>query len=303
MPLLAIILIIISAAMHVGWNLISKRQQPSAAFFMIANAMGVAMLLPALLLPGRLPLSDVPAQIWWLLGLTSFCMAVYSAALAGAYRCGQMSVAYPVARAMPVILVALVASSIGHSVALSWQSITGSVLVAGGCLLLPLLRFSELRLSNYRNLSCALALLAALGTVGYSLIDYDALQLLNRLRAPGVSTLLQTLLYAGLETGLCALWLGLFVAVRRRERHQLRELWHGGLRQAVLAGHIMYLGYLLVLIALTLVTNVSYVVSFRQLSIPLGAACAIIFLKEPASHPKTAGVAIVFIGLLLVVTG
>ena len=48
------------------------------------------------------------------------------------------------------------------------------------------------------------------------------------------------------------------------------------------------------------VKNVSYVVAFRQLSIPLGTAFGIMFLKEPVYSPKLAGAAIMFIGLMLV---
>ena len=49
--------------------------------------------------------------------------------------------------------------------------------------------------------------------------------------------------------------------------------------------------------------NISYVVAFRQLSIPLGAALGILVLKEPARAPKIAGVAVIFVGLMLVAAG
>jgi len=61
--------------------------------------------------------------------------------------------------------------------------------------------------------------------------------------------------------------------------------------------------YLMVLVALAFARNVSYVVGFRQLSIPLGTAFGILILKEAPHRPKLAGVAIMFVGLLLVAAG
>jgi uncharacterized membrane protein len=48
---------------------------------------------------------------------------------------------------------------------------------------------------------------------------------------------------------------------------------------------------------------VSYVVGFRQLSIPLGAMAGILVLKEAPHAPKLAGVAIMFVGLILLAMG
>ena len=51
------------------------------------------------------------------------------------------------------------------------------------------------------------------------------------------------------------------------------------------------------------VSNVSYVVAFRQLSIPLGVIFGLIFLKEPRFYPKFMGTFIIFIGLIFVAIG
>ena len=51
------------------------------------------------------------------------------------------------------------------------------------------------------------------------------------------------------------------------------------------------------------VTDISYVAGFRQLSIPLGAGLGIVFLKEPCPAAKIAGIAVLFIGLVLIGVG
>ena len=47
MTLTAIILILISAFTHVGWNLLCKREHPSSAFFLLVNTLGTLCLIPA----------------------------------------------------------------------------------------------------------------------------------------------------------------------------------------------------------------------------------------------------------------
>ena len=75
-------------------------------------------------------------------------------------------------------------------------------------------------------------------------------------------------------------------------------MWH-----ATAAGVAIYVAYALVLVAMAFVDNVSYVVGFRQLCIPLGAAFGIGVLKEPAHKPKLVGLAIMLVGLILIAVG
>ena len=56
--------------------------------------------------------------------------------------------------------------------------------------------------------------------------------------------------------------------------------------------------YVLVLLAMHFVTNVSYVQAFRQMSLPLGAFLGIVFLKEKTSGPKLVGLALIVGGLV-----
>ena len=74
-------------------------------------------------------------------------------------------------------------------------------------------------------------------------------------------------------------------------------------RNAILTGFAIFITYAFVLVAMGHVANVSYVVAFRQLSIPLGVLFGIGFLKEPAHAPKLIGAAIMLTGLLLVALG
>ena len=169
--------------------------------------------------------------------------------------------------------------------------------------MVPLQRFRDLRFRNYLNVICGLSILAAVGTSGYSILDDEALRLLRNTPEISINTTQLTLLYACLEAMSTSLWLAIFIAARRKERSRLRQVLHANKRHAILAGLTIHVAYTMVLVSLALVKNVSYVVAFRQLSIPLGAAFAILVLKEAPHRPKLAGVTAMFTGLILVATG
>ena len=61
--------------------------------------------------------------------------------------------------------------------------------------------------------------------------------------------------------------------------------------------------YSLVLTAMNFAADVTYVVAFRQLSIPIGALLGFIFLREEIHPPRLLGLAAVCLGLVLVALG
>ncbi|MBN1901855.1 EamA family transporter [Candidatus Sumerlaeota bacterium] len=303
MQLIAIILVALSAFIHAGWNLASKRQHPSAAFFLITSLTGILLFSPILFMYGRTALPGFSVKVWTFLVATGFFMALYYISLAGAYRSGELSVAYPLARSSPVIVVSVVAFLLGRGAQVSFICVLGIILVVGGCFLIPMQKFREFRLNRYLNATCGLALLAAIGTSGYSIIDDEALRTLRNNPDISLNTTQVTLLYSFCEALAVSLWLFLFIAVRRNGRLDMRETLRTKTRHAILAGLAIHITYAIVLVSLAFAKNVSYVVGFRQLSIPLGAVFGIVILKEQPHIPKIMGVAIMFIGLLLVAMG
>lgn len=297
----AVALLLVSAVTHAGWNLLGKREHPTAAFLLVANTLGCLCLAPVLIFHSH-ALATFPIRVWILIGLTGLCQAVYYAGLAGAYRTGDMSVVYPLARSMPAIFVTLFTLVAGRGHQLSSQSILGITLVVAGSFLLPMEKLTDLRLKNYLKPSSLRALVAALGTTGYSIIDDEALRYLRE-AFRGFSSFEMTVMYSLIEGISSSLWLLLFVLTQRQERASLRQVLDTRLRQAAATGVGIYLTYTLVLISMAFVTNVSYVVAFRQLSIPLGTVLGVVVLKEPRHVPKFVGVAIMFAGLVLIGTG
>jgi len=297
---LAILLILISAATHAGWNLLGKRERPTIAFFIIASLAGALCLIPTLAYYPKMA-TAFTSRVWLLLIATGFCQALYYTSLANAYRKGDLSIVYPIARSSPALIVTAVAFAIGRGDQVSTQCIVGVMAVMVGCVVLPMRRFRNFRVDNYLNLSSFLALTAAFSTTGYSIIDDEALRLLRN-TAPFPNWQI-ALLYAFFEAAVSTVWLAVFALPFRACKTDLRHLLQNRKTGAVLAGLGIQITYGLVLISLASVANVSYAVGFRQISIPIGALLGVTYLKEPAYIPKFVGVATLFVGLMLIATG
>jgi drug/metabolite transporter (DMT)-like permease len=301
MTLTAAILLLISAVTHAGWNYISKKEHPTAAFYFVANTIGVICVFPILLHYAHLiPL--IPKSVWIFIALSGFFLAAYMAALAGAYRTGDISIAYPLARSLPVIFVFMITLIFGKGKPLGTWAIIGIILVVSGCLILPLKGFYEFRFSNYKNLCCVLAVLAAVGISGYTVTDDAALRNLREIPVTPWNPVDATLVYMVLEGISCSVWQFLIVASDSRERKIIIDVLRGFKGAAAITGIGIYLTYGLVLASMNYVTNVSYVAAFRQLSIPLGAMLGMVLLKEPRYVPKLIGVVTIFVGLIIVGT-
>jgi drug/metabolite transporter (DMT)-like permease len=299
MTVTAAILLIISAFTHAGWNFISKKEHPTQSFYLVGNTIGVICVLPLLFYYADLiPL--VPPAVWLIVVLSGFLLAAYLEALAGAYRAGDISIAYPLARSLPVIFVYIFSLVMGASGTPAGEFLIGIVLIVIGCIILPWATFSDFHFSDYMNLCCLLAVLAAVGVAGYTVADDLALRYLREIPGKPIRPVEGTLVYMVLEGISCSVWQGLFVGVNPRERQRLPDVLKSFKGPAALTGIGIYLTYGIVLVSMNYVSNVSYVAAFRQLSIPIGAILGMAVLSEPRYLPKLIGITTIFAGLVLV---
>jgi drug/metabolite transporter (DMT)-like permease len=296
---LAIILVSSSAFVHAFWNLLGKRQNPSTAFFFVASAFAALCFSPLLLLY-RAAFVSIPMRVWGWLVLTSLFEVIYFVGLSGAYRHGDMSVAYPLARALPVILVAIITAILSLGKPLSLVGVVGILAVVLGCLILPQRNLGKVQLRDYLTGCCLLAVVAAIGTTGYTLVDNQALFDLRSSPGIGLSPVEIAFFYLALESVIITLCMGGYVLLSGTERAALSYTWRSGRTIAFITGLLIISTYGLVLASMAYASNVSYIAAFRQLSIPLGASMGILIQKEPAYQNKIAGIGIIFSGLVLI---
>ena len=298
----AVLLLLVGASAHAGWNLVSKRVHPSVRYFLLAVTVEVACLAPLAAWNWQV-VAAIPPGVWLRMVASGLCLAVYFVTLSGAYRHGHMSVAYPLARSLPVVGVAAVTHLLGWGDRLTATSVVGMALVLAGCIVLPMRRFRELRMKNYLNLSCLLAVGAAVATVGFTLVDHSALGILRDPGGLALSASRAASAYICFEMALTLAFLWCFVLVCRPRGEGFAQVVRTKAKPAAISGAAMGATYVLTLTAMGHVANVSYVIAFLQTSILLGAVLGVVVLREPPYVPKFVGVGAMFAGLVLVALG
>ncbi|MEZ8062092.1 MULTISPECIES: multidrug transporter [Vibrio] len=293
----AIIIVIISALLHAGWNVLGKSNQGSGSSFFLASGFAAAVILTPYLIwyVYSVGFANITIPFWQLLFLSGICQIIYLIGLGIAYKQADIGVIYPMARALPVLMVGLGTVLIGYELSLNqW---IGFALITLGCLFVPLKQFSELRLKAYLNLGVLWALIAAIGTTGYSLIDKEALLLLEPLSTLTITNKHTAIFYLGIQFWAIVIPLSIWLLVTN-QRVEFANAWI--LRKnATLAGIMMASTYGLVLFAMTMTENVSLVVALRQVSIIFGVVMGIYFLKEKWHMTRGVGVVFIIAGLVI----
>jgi len=112
-PLIAVVLVLVAAGMHVGWNAVVKTSGDPLRVTARAVWLGTFVYAPvagiAWLVAGRPTLTP---EGWLLAALSSVLEVVYWVALALAYRRGGLSSVYPLARGTGALLGALIGIAI-----------------------------------------------------------------------------------------------------------------------------------------------------------------------------------------------
>ncbi|CDU13100.1 EamA family transporter [Vibrio coralliirubri] len=296
----AIVIVIISALLHAGWNVLGKSNQGSGSSFFLASGFAAAAILTPYLIwyVYSVGFANITLLFWQLLLLSGICQIIYLIGLGIAYKQADIGVIYPMARALPVLMVGLGTMLIGYE--LSINQWLGFALITLGCLFVPLKQFSELRLKAYLNLGVLWALIAAIGTTGYSIIDKEALLLLEPLSTPSITNKHTAIFYLGIQFWAIVLPLSLWLLVSN-QRIEFHNAWLLR-KRATLAGIMMASTYGLVLFAMTMTENVSLVVALRQVSIIFGVVMGIYFLKEKWHATRGVGVSLIIAGLVISLT-
>jgi drug/metabolite transporter (DMT)-like permease len=163
MDLFIFLAVLIAAAFHAGWNTLLKlKLEPMVATALVAAASGV-ISAPLAVLLGPPSLAAWP----YILGSVAIHI-VYYLALAQAYRFGDLSQVYPIARGTAPLLTAMLTGLwLGES--LGGSGLAGVILLALGILLLAARGGRALAPFDARSVGFALA--TALTITAYTLVD------------------------------------------------------------------------------------------------------------------------------------
>jgi drug/metabolite transporter (DMT)-like permease len=279
MPLPALLLLLGAAVLHGFWNLMLKREGGRLDVALGALAVGALLATPAFAI---YPVNDVPLTGWMLVVLSALFETGYFLALSAAYRVGDLSLVYPLARGTaPVAVAPLAALFLGERP--SAHGLLGIALVVTGILASHAGHLRAAVVSPETRRAVGLALVTGLMTTGYSLVN-----------KVGVA-LVPVPVYSG---SVFAANVVMFAVVLRRKGIAL-PVGRGARWGPMLAiGAAMMTTYMAIMLAMTL-APVSYVVAGREVSIVFGAALGALVLRERHPRSRIAGAAIIFAGLAL----
>ena len=234
--------IALAAVLHAAWNILLKAADDPLRTASVGVAAASVVLVPIVVV-GWLTLGRpaVPGQAW-ALGLTSGGVEVlYFAFLAAAFRRGDLSVVYPLARgSAPLLAIAIGVVILGERLAPgAWLGV--GLLLAGLLLVQRPWRLLRSATSANDRAAAGFALLTGATIAIYSALDRVGVQ-----QTP-------VWVYAGILWPTCAVGLALLVLARRRVAGGRYAVTEAPIdrRTAVVGGFLTFSAYALVLAALS----------------------------------------------------
>lgn len=237
----ALALVLAAAVIHAVWNRVLHGVTDRLAAAAVGSAVAAVLLAPATV---ALP----PLRVWPLMIASGAAEAAYFSSLSAAYRRGELSVTYPVARGFAPLLVTLGgAAALGQPFGVA--QLLGALALGTGLAVI-----SHAGLSRGQAPALAFAALTGLAIASYSLIDARAVRSASPLGYLGGVTAVQAIV---------------LIAATRLDWRRLRAAAPGGAGVGI--GSMA--AYLLVLFAFQR-APAAPVATLRELSILFGIMIA-----------------------------
>jgi drug/metabolite transporter (DMT)-like permease len=286
----AIILILLAAFSHAGWNLLAKRlsEFDAVAYLWLAGLCSIALYGPLAFIVAVAARPRLgPPQFGWMAVSAGLHLA-YFLLLQHGYRSGDLSLVYPLARGTGPMLSSL-AAVLFFGERPGPSGIAGIVLVGAGVFLLGL---PDRRQATVTSLTAVwFGLATGLFIAGYTLWDKQ-----------GVSALgIPPLIYNwGEEVGRAALLTPL--ALRRHRRDTIRLLWTTRRPYVLACAALMPLSYILVLTALRF-SDVSAIAPAREVSVLIGVGIGGRLLAEGGLRRRLVAAGAIAGGVIAIALG
>lgn len=299
MGIVAILLILTSAFLHISWNFLLKyiacdNKYMIYVYFLTSLLFSPFFFIYKEAIPYLIPL--IP-----LLLLTAFGKGFANWTLIKSYKFGDYSFAYPLRNALPMCFTCFYSVLIGNGGKISLWAYFGFLFIFLGCLFMPLKSIKDFKLKNYITFAFVFVLISSISTATYSIIDSNitkSLISLTHISKIGIALFLIPVFYFTLAWFMFPFNIidkYYFTSVAKIDINKPNYNF----------GHIfihslcMAVGYLLVLIAFTYAKDVSYIVAFRQVGLPISFVIGYFVLKEKIYFGKKWGLILIILGLIL----
>ncbi len=280
MPILAILLLFVSAAMHTSWNLLLKQSEDRFPATWWTTVVGGVLSFSLLLFVG-LP----PRQVWWMGILSGFLEAVYFILLTFAYNSQDFSLVYPIARGTaPGLLAIWSVLFLGERPSLAGA--LGLGMIVGGLMILGSTGLLKTQLGKIPTTGLLFALATAVIISFYTVVDGSAVRLSPALQ------------YGLLIFTFTPIFVSPFV-LRNYGWPRLADAWRRGHKRFLVIGTVGTTAYLIALLAYSF-APLSYSSAIREVSVVMGAFAGWKFLGEKMGGWRILGAAIIFAGILVI---
>ena len=285
---LAVALVLISVIAHASWNLMVRRSdKPELTNWLMAIC---GALLASPIAVYVFVTNSQPAVGWWYILGTVILHIAYFFTLGRAYKHGDLSLVYPVARGLGLVLIPVVGVTVlGESVSL--LAGFGIVAIFAGVVMVGSSSGTGFRAwlkprSVFADRGVLFALTTGMLIAAYSSLDKRGVEYVEPIFYMFCLTL-------GGSVGI----LPIIARSYAREEFivEIRTRWKIGL----LGGMCQFLAYTLVLSAFRL-SPVSYIGPFRELAILVGVVMAVVVLKERVTLGRATGAIAIGLGSLIV---
>jgi len=295
MPTTVLAIVIVSTFMHATWNLLVRghadKQTMMLRMLVVITTVGlVPVMVGELLSPSMSP------QMWLWAAIGGSANGLYYIFLARSLTVADFATAFPVIRALPVILIALGDVARGHPLTpVGWAAV---VIVAAGCMLAPLESFRGISPRRYWRTSTVWILLAAFAAVGYTLSDKAAMDLIKQSTGGASISIGARYQYFHLMFSLI-----MVVVVGRPFRDGGKPTKPSGWLVPAVAAGLNFAGYCMILYCYQIVAQAGYVWAMRQFSIVIGVILAFVIFKEGGRLVRLTGAALITTGIIVIKLG
>lgn len=290
MPSAALALILLSAVLHAGWNLILKTSRHKLAFNTFMHASAIAIFSAYWLVSrGTIPLPDGTVLSLAVAGGLFF--SLYHLCLTAAYDRIDVSLAYPLTTTAPLYIPLWAYIFLGER--LSPAGAGGIVVVFLGAYILQMRELSWVGLSlPLRNIRMPGVVLAVSAGVFYSvgaIVDK---------RGVTVADIFIYTYYLDIVLFLFLLGNAALTTPAAHFREEVRDRWPRGL----LAGLVLFSSFITYRIGLQ-AAKVSYATSVRQASAVVGVLGGIVLFRERFGRIRLIGALLIAAGIVLIKLG
>jgi drug/metabolite transporter (DMT)-like permease len=268
-------LIAVAAALHVTWNVLLKTAGDPLAAATASMVIGTVFLVPAVAIGwwviGRPP---VPPEAFVVAAVSGVLEAVYFGFLSAAYRRGDLSVVYPIARGSATLLAVLLGIVVlGERLAPVGVAGVAALLIGFAVLQRPWRAFRRGGVGRGIDPAVAFALATGVTIAGYSAVDRVG----SRLVAPWI--------YGGILWLFGAIVLVAWALVRPGRKAPDRP--RVNLRRAAYGGVLTVAAYMCILFAFS-IAPLTAVAPLRESAIVLASGWGALRLGEAAGRREAA---------------